>query len=270
MHLLPESRSSTCRSLSVPGVNATGPLPSSGAVAIAGSGSSGVRIHQVQVRGGSSGIYLVTCPLATVTFVEGHEMRGPFPRGQGVQFDKCNHSILTDFSCENSNASWTEDNINVYESNNVTIRRGLIDGNNSPSGDGVMVESSGIPGLVTAGLVDSVDAIRQGNGCFGGLAMSSSRMFARGGRIAQAGVAEPNCLRTRSSLQADKKARCSRPDSRLSTVPTILCVSRTWCGRRRPFPKLRLPRRRLFRAPQCVCIVAGLVFDHERVLSSEP
>jgi hypothetical protein len=100
-------------------------------------------------------------------------MRGPFPRGQCVQFDKCNHSILTDFSCENSNASWTEDNINVYESNNVTIRRGLIDGNNSPSGDGVMVESSGIPGLVTTGLVDSVDAIRQGNGCFGGWGVSN-------------------------------------------------------------------------------------------------
>ena len=63
-----------------------------------------------------------------------------------VQFDKCNNSILEDFSCENSNASWTEDNVNVYESDNVTVRRGVVDGNNSPSGDGIMFESSGVRG----------------------------------------------------------------------------------------------------------------------------
>ena len=32
-----------------------------------------------------------------------------------------------------TNTSWTEDNISVYQSNNVTIARGVIDGNNSPS-----------------------------------------------------------------------------------------------------------------------------------------
>ena len=51
-------------------------------------------------------------------------MRGPFPRGQCVQFDKCNSSVLEDFSCENDlNRSWTEDNVNVFESDNVTLRR---------------------------------------------------------------------------------------------------------------------------------------------------
>ena len=39
--------------------------------------------------------------------------------------------------------SYTEDNVNVFEPNNVALRRGLVDGNNSPSGDGVMFECGG-------------------------------------------------------------------------------------------------------------------------------
>jgi len=90
---------------------------------------------------------------------------GPFPRGQCVQFDKCNNSILEDFSCENDNSSYTEDNVNVFESNNVTVRRGLIDGNNSPSGDGVMYECGDkAHAYMTSGLVENVDSVHQGNG----------------------------------------------------------------------------------------------------------
>ena len=78
------------------------------------------------------------------------------------QFDKSNNSILRDFSCENDNSSWTEDNINVYESNNVTIQRGLVDGNNSPSGDGVMFECGNkAHAYMDAGLVEDVDTINQ-------------------------------------------------------------------------------------------------------------
>ena len=45
---------------------------------------------------------------------------------------------------------------------NVTIRRGLIDGNNSPTGVAVMYEHS------SSGLTQDVDAIHQGDGCFSG------------------------------------------------------------------------------------------------------
>jgi len=101
-------------------------------------------------------------------------MRGPFPRGQCVQFDKSNNSALRDFSCENDNSSWTEDNINVYESNNVTVQRGLIDGNNSPTGDGVMFECGDrAHAYMNAGSVLDVDTINQGNGCFGGWGVSN-------------------------------------------------------------------------------------------------
>ena len=65
--------------------NATGPLPSAAAVAITGSDSAWVRINRVRAKGTSSGIYLVQCANAHLSFIEGHNMRGPFPRGQCVQ-----------------------------------------------------------------------------------------------------------------------------------------------------------------------------------------
>jgi len=155
-----------------------GPLPNAGAVGISGASTESLRLDRVRTVGGSSGIYLLGCPGARLTNVQGSDMRGPFPRGQCVQFDKCPNAVLDTFSCVNrvgTNASWTEDNISVYQSNNVTVRNGLIDGNNSPSGDGVMFESGGsrVTGqTITAGRVEDVDTVHQGNGCFGAWAAS--------------------------------------------------------------------------------------------------
>lgn len=124
----------------------TGPLPSAGAVGINGLGTQNLRVQNVRTSGSSSGIYLLDCPEAHLSYIVGRNMRGPFPRGQCVQFNKSPNSMLEDFYCFNEvgkNVSHTEDNISVFQSNNVTIRRGLIDGNNSPSGDGIMVETGG-------------------------------------------------------------------------------------------------------------------------------
>ena len=83
-------------------------------------------------------------------------------RGQCVQFSKSPHGVLEDFVCTNlEDSSWTEDNLSAWYSPNVTIRRGLIDGNNSPTGVAVMYEHS-------LGLTQDVDAIHQGDGCFSG------------------------------------------------------------------------------------------------------
>ena len=80
-----------------------------------------------------------------------------------MQWDNSHHGTLTSFSDENSlDTSWTEDNINVYQSQHVVIRHGVVDTNNSPSGDGVIADN--LSGDV---LVDDVDAVHQGNGCFG-------------------------------------------------------------------------------------------------------
>ncbi len=110
---------------------------------------------------GSSGIYLVECPDSQLSFLEGHDFRGPFPRGQLVQWDKSNNGLLADFPVINPPGSWPEDNVNIYQSSNVTVRRGFIDGNNSPSGVGVIFD-----GGPSTGLVEDVDAVRMGNGCF--------------------------------------------------------------------------------------------------------
>jgi len=136
-------------------------------VDIGGQSSTGVVITHARLTRGSSGIYLLSCDGAHLDFIEGHDFRGPFPRGQLAQFDKCDKPVLEDFSCENPpDSSWPEDIVSVYRSSNATIRRGLVDGNNSTSGVGIMFELS--DATSTGGLVEDVDAVRQANGCFSG------------------------------------------------------------------------------------------------------
>ena len=125
-------------------------------------GSPNLTVDHVTVRDGSSGIYLVESPRAKISNVEGYNFHGPFPRGQFVQFDKSHDSTLTSFYTLSDGAqSYTEDNVSIYHSKNVKISNGLIDGNNSPSGVGIMFE-----GNSEGGSADHVDAIRMGNGAF--------------------------------------------------------------------------------------------------------
>lgn len=123
---------------------------------------------------GSSGIYLNACPSAKLTQIEGYDFRGPFPRGQLVQFNASNDGVLDGFSVVNGHTSWTEDNVNVYKSTNVVIRNGLVDGNNSSSGVGVIFD-----GDTGAGLVEDVDAVHMGNGCFSNYAGADGNTFRR-------------------------------------------------------------------------------------------
>ncbi len=134
-------------------------------VNIEGDSSDDVLIRNVRVEKGASGIRFLNSLRPRISFAEGHDFRGPFPRGQFVQFDKSHNGIIEDFTTINpASTSWTEDNINIYNSSNATIRRGLIDGNNSPSGIGVIFEH--LEAGVSGGLVEDVDAVRMGNGCF--------------------------------------------------------------------------------------------------------
>ncbi|MFE1601563.1 right-handed parallel beta-helix repeat-containing protein [Methylobacterium sp. ID0610] len=123
--------------------------------------SPGAQVSAVTIHDASTGIYLQDSPNAILTGIEGYDMRGPYPRGQLVQFNRSGNSSLENFYVHNDAAtSWVEDNINVGDSNNVTIKNGLIDGNNSPSGQGVIFENS------TGGLVQNVDVMHMGNGGF--------------------------------------------------------------------------------------------------------
>jgi hypothetical protein len=157
------------------GAPAEGPNPADGLVNIACYGSARLTVSRARLVRGSSGIYLVECPDAWLSFLEGHDFRGPFPRGQLVQLDKSDGGVLEDFSVINPQASsWPEDNVNVYQSVDVEIRRGLVDGNNSPSGVGVIFD-----GDLALGLVEDVDAVRMGNGCFSDYAGSDGVVFRR-------------------------------------------------------------------------------------------
>ena len=117
-------------------------------------------ITGVRASKGASNIYLEGCAGSTVSHVELHDARGPEPRGQNVQFNKCPGSSLTDFSAENGTTSWTEDNVSIFHSDSCTVSNGLVAYNNSPSGDGVMLEGS------SDCRVEHVDAQMQGNGAF--------------------------------------------------------------------------------------------------------
>lgn len=138
------------------------------------NGSPGLRVQNAKLEQGSSGIYLVNCDDSHLQFIEGHDFRGPFPRGQLVQWNSSDRGMLEDFSCVNPPGSWPEDNVNVYKSNDATIRRGFIDGNNSPSGVGVIFD-----GGTSTGLVEDVDAVRMGNGCFSAYAGENDVTFRR-------------------------------------------------------------------------------------------
>ena len=125
---------------------------------------------RIRVTSGSGGFYVVDSDRALLTNIEGHDHRGPIPRGQLVQFNKSDDCILQDFSEENDRTkAWTEDNVNIFGSDNAIIRRGLLDGNNSPSGVGLLAEPGGVDG--SNALFEDVDCINQGNGGFANVDM---------------------------------------------------------------------------------------------------
>ncbi|MGH7095278.1 MAG: hypothetical protein ACREFB_17325 [Stellaceae bacterium] len=86
-----------------------------------------------------------------------------------MQFNRSPHSLLEKFSAENTDVSWTEDNISIFHSDYCIIRKGLVSYNNSPTGDGVMLEGSSYC------LVEDVDAVQQGNGAFAAVPQGASR-----------------------------------------------------------------------------------------------
>ncbi len=121
-----------------------------------------LHVDHVTFEDSEIGIYVNDSPGAELSFIEGYNMQGPFPAGQLVQFIYSEDSTLTDFYNYNDpDRSHPEDNVSVIDSQDVTIARGVLDGNNSPSGVGVMFEGDSEGGYVT-----DVTAIHMGNGAF--------------------------------------------------------------------------------------------------------
>jgi hypothetical protein len=120
----------------------------------------GAIVTRVKASRGSSNIYAEGSEGVRLSLLELHDARGPTPRGQNVQFNRSPNSVLEDFSAENGPTSWTEDNVSIFRSDRCVVRRGLVSYNNSPTGDGIIIEG----GMDC--LVEDIDALQQGNGAF--------------------------------------------------------------------------------------------------------
>lgn len=145
----------------------SGPLPDATRNCIEGIQSQNLVITNVKVEDGSTGILLNQCDDSVLKYIEGINMRGPYPRGQLVQYDKCIGGLLENFSVINDrDIAWTEDNISIYKSAGQQIKKGLIIGNNSPTGVGILFEDQNTEGARGGygGLVEDVDFLEMGNG----------------------------------------------------------------------------------------------------------
>lgn len=121
----------------------------------------GLSLRQVRLLWGSSGLYLTECQRVHLQQFEGFDFRGPFPRGQLLQLNRVVGARVQHFFALNPpETSFPEDIVSVFESHQVHLSDGLLVGNNSPAGSGVMFEHS------TQGRVLRVDAWHMGNGCF--------------------------------------------------------------------------------------------------------
>jgi len=165
----------------------------------------GAMLERIKASRGAANIYAQDCPGAKLRFLELYDARGPEPRGQNVQLNRSADSTLEDFSAENGPTSWTEDNISIFSSDRCAVRRGLVSYNNSPTGDGVMIEGG------FGCRVEDVDALMQGNGAFAAVPLKGS-----GG----GGCAFIRC-RTRDSYNTPRDGRDAPSSNSLSIYVRI-------------------------------------------------
>ena len=167
-------------------------------------------VTRVKASRGSSNIYAEHSDGARMSFLELHDARGPMPRGQNVQLNQSPDSILEDFSAENGPSSWTEDNVSVFRSDRCVVRRGLVSYNNSPTGDGIMLEGS------SDCSVEDVDAMQQGNGAFAAVPA---------GEAGGGGCTFLRC-RTAQSYNAHRDGRAAPSSNGLSIYTLVLAGAR--------------------------------------------
>lgn len=142
----------------------SGPHSDGAQINVVGSDSDGVVLAHVRVTRGASGIEFENTPGATLSFIEGHDIRGP---GQAafVYLSESDDAVLEDFSCENPLDSARPFNlVELARSSDVIVRRGLLDGHNAEFGYGIHFTQTS--GQHSGGLVEDVDTVRMTNGSF--------------------------------------------------------------------------------------------------------
>lgn len=144
---------------------------------ISGRDSAEVVVQRVRVTRGASGIDLERTPGAHLSFIEGHDVRGPGP-ASFVRLHDSDAATLEDFSIVNPpDTGRPLDLIEISESSGVEVRRGLLDGNNSEFGYGVVFEQTA--GQHEGGWVEDVDAVRMTNGSFSAFPYASGIVWSR-------------------------------------------------------------------------------------------
>ncbi|MDD5570320.1 MAG: T9SS type A sorting domain-containing protein [Bacteroidales bacterium] len=130
---------------------------------------SGANVHitNVECHDGSHNIAVGNGSVSGLVIqnVNCYNPRGKFSFGaNAIVVGGAVNSTVSDFYCYlNPTVGWSEDMVSISSnSNNVKFKRGCVDGNNSPTGDGIMIE-----GGATGIEVDSVDVLNQGNGVIG-------------------------------------------------------------------------------------------------------
>lgn len=103
----------------------------------------GAVLNRIYTEDGSVGIFVTASDSVTVSGHQAVNPRGPFSHGQGFATNLSNSVLYEDFSIVSDRSiAWTADNVSVFQSSNVTVRKGIIDGNNDPSGGGVTFEQA--------------------------------------------------------------------------------------------------------------------------------
>ncbi len=132
---------------------------------IDGMDSSGVVMDHIRATGGSAGIYLYNSPGASLSNLDLRNFRGPYWKGQAIQFNQSSDCVVDGFYIQNDpGKSWVEDNISVYHTSRCTIKNGLIKGNDAPYGAAIQFEQR--QGTDADGLVDNVRALGTMNAGF--------------------------------------------------------------------------------------------------------
>ncbi len=104
--------------------------------------SNNTTIEDVYTAQASSGIYAFSSPNTHISKIRCFDSRGPFPRGQCVQFNNSNDSSVSTFYAKAYlDQSHSEDTFNAYESDRIKFESGLIDGNYSINGVGLIADS---------------------------------------------------------------------------------------------------------------------------------
>jgi len=101
--------------------------------------SPGARLDRISATRASSGVFVHRSDDVEISNMVCEDIRGPFPRGQCVIFVYSDDGSLTNFYSKTyKEKSHAEDNVNAYDSDRITITEGLIDGNWSRHGVGVI------------------------------------------------------------------------------------------------------------------------------------